>query len=392
MGQKSLPSLLAALSQSINWANRYAGLLFFAGLMGVIFKQWRLWQADKKRLAEIQPPKPRPALEDWPCLPQVSALVAAWNEADHIQAHIKSFRALRYPHKQLVLVVGGSDGTFELASRLAGPGVQVMEQNPGEGKQAALRRGLERINGEIVYLTDADCCLDDESFEQVIYPISAGLELAVSGRFAPLVEQRCQPFVQMQWCIDNYGRSRAGNYIQGLIGRNAAVKRNLLAETGDFSYSAKIGTDYLLACQILAVGKQIRYCHNSVVATEFHSEFGGYKRQQTRWLRNILIHGIDFGVQDQVLGVFCQMISGFIFIILTGLSLLFNGLLLVSWALLIVFAWLSRVRYLWFGVHSLNVQIDRRTYILSLYYFLLDQCMLLSALFSWFDGRHRLRW
>ena len=376
----------------MNWANRYAGLLFFVGLIGVMFQQWRLWQADKKRLAEIQPPKPQPRLGDWPRLPQVSALVAAWNEADHIQAHIESFRALHYPNKQLVLVVGGSDGTFELASQLAGPDVLVMEQKPEEGKQAALRRGLVCINGEIIYLTDADCRLDDESFEQVIYPISAGLERAVSGRFAPLVEQRCRPFVQMQWCIDNYGRSRAGSYIQGLIGRNAAVKRDLLAETGDFSRSAKIGTDYLLARQILAVGKQIMYCHNSVVETEFHSEFGGYQRQQTRWLRNILLHGKDFGVQDQVLGVFCQMISGFIFIILTGLSLLFNELLLVSWALLIVFAWLSRVRYLWFGVHSLSIQIDRRTYLLSLYYFLMDQCVLVSALFSWFDGRHRLIW
>jgi glycosyltransferase involved in cell wall biosynthesis len=322
----------------------------------------------------------------------VSALVAAWNEAEHIQGHIESFLKLRYPHKQLVLVAGGEDGTFELAQRYAGEQVIVLRQEPGEGKQRALRRGLGKLSGEIVYLTDADCLLDDESFERVLYPIVIEQEEAVGGRFAPLTDQRTHPFVQMQWCIDNYGRSWMGDYMQGLVGRNAALTRGLLAKTGDFSRQVQIGTDYVLARQILGTGRRIAYRHHSMVITDFHTTFQAYMQQQTRWLRNILIHGIDFGAQDQVQAALLQCISGVLFGVMTAGALLCRGAGAAGWVVLVIYAWLGRVRYLRFGQQSLNLRIKRRTYLLAPFYFLLDQWMLANAFFTWLIKSKRLMW
>jgi len=62
----------------------------------------------------------------------------------------------------------GEDGTFKLASRHVGPQVKVLRQAPGEGKQRALARAFDETRGEVIFFTDADCLLADETFERTI--------------------------------------------------------------------------------------------------------------------------------------------------------------------------------------------------------------------------------
>src|SRR5207247_1198210 len=115
-------------------------------------------------------------------------LVAAWNEAAGIARHVQSVLALRYPDLDFVLCAGGPDGTCEQARlAMSGRGT-LLEQAPGEGKQRALRRCLAASTGDIVYLTDADCVLDDQSFERVIARIVDG-DPAATGRCCPYPEE-----------------------------------------------------------------------------------------------------------------------------------------------------------------------------------------------------------
>ena len=145
-----------------------------------------------------QEPEPLPPPVDWPALPPVSILVAAWNEAARIDGHIESFRALRYPRKELVLCAGGDDGTYERACRHAGPAVIVLRQEPGEGKQRALARAFAETRGEIIFLTDADCLLTDEAFERTLRPVAIGEEQAATGGLRPLDGQLGDSFVFAQ--------------------------------------------------------------------------------------------------------------------------------------------------------------------------------------------------
>ena len=125
-----------------------------------------------------------PPLDAWPELPLVSVLVAAWNEAAHINRHIESFLALRYPNKELVLCAGGNDGTLDLAYACAGPQVELLPQAPGEGKQRALARSFHQARGEVIFLTDADCELADEPFERTLWPVIGYGEQVATGKMA----------------------------------------------------------------------------------------------------------------------------------------------------------------------------------------------------------------
>ena len=118
--------------------------------------------------------------------PLVSLLVAAWNEEHNIHPFLNSFLKLAYSNKELILIAGGDDKTYARASSLEHPQIILLEQQKGEGKFRALKRGLNLAKGSIIYLTDADCRLTTEVFFSVVEPIIKEKESIVTGRFRPL--------------------------------------------------------------------------------------------------------------------------------------------------------------------------------------------------------------
>jgi cellulose synthase/poly-beta-1,6-N-acetylglucosamine synthase-like glycosyltransferase len=256
------------------WLDARAGWLFLAGLGIVAAWNWRRWRRDRALAMRLRGQKPAPVRLK--STPKVSMLVAAWNEADMIREHIESFLRVRYPNKELILCAGGQDGTYEIALQYAGGQVVVLEQRAGEGKQCALQRCFERATGEMVFLTDADCLLDDESFTRTIAPLLGDSECVTTGMSRPLQGQQDRPFVIYQWCVDTYAAAKHGKYVSGIKGTNCAIRREALEAIGGFQIEAHTGTDYHLSKRLLSAGYKIRYVPNSINETEY---------SQTRFFR-----------------------------------------------------------------------------------------------------------
>jgi cellulose synthase/poly-beta-1,6-N-acetylglucosamine synthase-like glycosyltransferase len=344
----------------MSWANRHAGKLLLLGLAGVAAYNWRQWQRDKALLAARAQPTPLPDWETWPKRPKVSMLVAAWNEADLIEEHIRSFLGLCYLNKEMILCAGGSDGTYDLARRRAGERLKVLEQYPGEGKQGALQRCLEQAGGEIVFLTDADCLLDDESFFRTIAPIVQEGEDVTSGMSRPLDRQLGNPYVVHQWCTDTYAAEKQPMYIGGLKGANCALRRAALEAVGGFRAPVRTGTDYHLAKRLLAHGYRIRRVGESVNRTEYSETFSSYVRRQSRWLRNLMVHGTQFAVRQEVWAALRTPFVGLamLFFPLTFLAL--GAAAAVGWGLLLVHSLAAKVRYFAFTQVRHQVTLSKR--------------------------------
>lgn len=91
--------------------------------------------------------------------PRVSIIVPARDEADVVEACLRSLAALDYPDFEVVLVDGGStDGTLEKARAI--PGVRVVEEPPlppgWVGKSWACHTGAAQATGAYLLFTDAD--------------------------------------------------------------------------------------------------------------------------------------------------------------------------------------------------------------------------------------------
>lgn len=327
--------------------DRLALPLGIVGLAAVAAYNWRQWQRDKEQLAQLGPAPPLPPLEEWPQLPLISVLVAAWNEAQCIERHIESFLGLSYPNKELVLCAGGTDGTLGFTKKYESTSVRILEQLPGEGKQRALEKALPVALGDLIYLTDADCILNDDVFERTVWPIVAGDGVAVTGTSRPIYESTNDPFVHYQWTPQRYRElTDTSSESQGLLGRNCAVTRSVLTEAWSANYTIPTGTDYYLALRIRQLGHAIQRVQASNIESQYPTTVAAYIRQRSRWLRNLFILGYRFRDNSQVYHAMQAMLTGVAFLLMPLLPIFVGYLGLWIWAVAWLFVGLTRFRYI----------------------------------------------
>src|ERR671912_155536 len=103
--------------------------------------------------------------------PLLSVVMPAYNERDTIEEIIR--RVLAVPIRTQLIVVddGSSDGTRDI--------LQLQPRNAGKG--AALRRGFEVVQGDLVVIQDADLEYSPEEFPQLIELICQGRADVVYG-------------------------------------------------------------------------------------------------------------------------------------------------------------------------------------------------------------------
>lgn len=366
----------------------YVNLLVFAGLTaGVAAVQGMRWSRDRR----LRPPECHGGVALPPHPPKVSLLVAAWNEAALLPRHLESFKRLRYPNRELVLCAGGTDGTYALAAASRSEYVVVLEQRPGEGKQRALRQCFEHATGDLFFLTDADCELDDESFEATLAPLLHDGARAVTGGSRPLDRQMKSPFVMQQWYIDRYVRAHWGRTTDGILGRNAAFTRDAIEASGSFQYEAPTGTDYVMAKRLREAGVTILHAPTSQVASEHASDFGTYRKQQSRWLRNVVLHGIRFRVYGEAARGLAPSVLGMVMIVGTPVAVwagpLSTALAAAAW----LFVILNRVRYVRTGERLTGTSLGAPYWQIPLFV-LIDFAVWALVLFDYPVKAIRTRW
>lgn len=103
--------------------------------------------------------------------PNVSLLIAAYNEENVIQQKIENSLLLDYPKEKLEIILildGCTDRTKQIAERYIDRGIKIIEQKPRKGKMAALNLTVPQARGEIIVFTDADIILDTKAIKYLI--------------------------------------------------------------------------------------------------------------------------------------------------------------------------------------------------------------------------------
>jgi cellulose synthase/poly-beta-1,6-N-acetylglucosamine synthase-like glycosyltransferase len=318
-------------------------------------------------------------------LPPFSALVAAWNEGDGLEAHLSSFLALDWPGAELILCAGGSDGWYERAKKFAGPRVMLLEQKPGMGKQAALRECYPHARHNLIFLTDADCLFDKAALEKLFEPLITGKYRVATGGSYPLPRQQDKALVQYQGARDVYYNAHRQGDADGLLGRNIAITRSCLEQIGRFDAVVHTGTDYRMSLELQQAKIPIALVKGSEIASAYPETAQHYLRQQRRWIKNLVIHQ-----SQDTRSIYMAAILAALFC----LSPLF--LLLPGWfKLLVLPIWLRPFAARWRDLRfagGRGLRIGLASYLLVPYYTLLDQLAVLGAIKDLFSVGSRERW
>jgi len=314
------------------------------GLVAIVARHACEWRQDRRaglRLLAVRETPPPPLRRT----PRVSILVAAWNEAAYILPHLQSVQALTYPDLEYILCAGGADGTYDLAKRHMGEGMVLLQQQPGEGKQGALRRCLRGATGEIVFLTDADTVLDAQTFSRTLAPVLNEDEAVAGGVARPMAPDRAAfPLVTFLYGRESYLAAGTWAHRPTLLGRNAAVRRDALEAAGRFDADAWTGTDYRLGRDLKRHGFRVRFIPESAVATVYHSDPLRYARYRSRCMRTAFRHGVPTGDWRGVWDALSAVLAGLV--VLTAPIVLLRGRFFLSaaWAWMLAFALCRDVR------------------------------------------------
>jgi len=128
--------------------------------------------------------RPRPAPPEPGEWPTVDVLIAAYNEARHIESKLRNTLALDYPPDRLNVTVvtdGSTDSTPQLVVALGNDRVRLLHQPERQGKSAALRRALPYLRGQVILFTDANCLLPPEALRAMVRHLSDPHVGGVSG-------------------------------------------------------------------------------------------------------------------------------------------------------------------------------------------------------------------
>lgn len=118
-------------------------------------------------------------------LPTVTVMIAAFNEARHIEATVRNKLAADYPADRLQVVVisdGSEDGTDAIVQGIADPRVRLVRQEPRAGKTSALNLAMPGVGSEVVVFSDANSLYGPDTITNLVASLADPAVGYVTGR------------------------------------------------------------------------------------------------------------------------------------------------------------------------------------------------------------------
>jgi cellulose synthase/poly-beta-1,6-N-acetylglucosamine synthase-like glycosyltransferase len=129
--------------------------------------------------------RPRPVRADASQKPTVTVLIAAYNEAASIEDTVRNKLDQDYPAEKLnVIVVSdeSDDGTDEIVRGIDDPRVELVRQQPRQGKTSGLNLIAPRATGEVLVFSDANSCYAPDTVGELVKPLADPEVGYVTGR------------------------------------------------------------------------------------------------------------------------------------------------------------------------------------------------------------------
>lgn len=228
--------------------------------------------------------KSKKVLINGDALPDVTLLVAAWNEEDFIEEKILNSFSLNYPKEKLKFLFvsdGSNDKTPDIIRKYSN--IKLIHCDERKGKTAAVNRAMKRVSTEIVVFSDANALLNRDAIIEIVKHYSDVTVGCVSGEKRVSVPESAQASSAgeglywkyesklKQWDAELYSAA-------GAAGELFSIRTELYTQTEEDT----ILDDFIISLRIVEKGFKIAYEPNAY-AIENSSD--GIKEELKRKIR-----------------------------------------------------------------------------------------------------------
>lgn len=211
-------------------------------------------------------------------LPEVTLVIAAYNEEDIVDLKMKNCKALKYPPGRLHflwITDGSTDRTNEKLA--AYPEATVCHQPERKGKTAALNRGMQFVKTPFTVFTDANTMLNEEAILEIMAPFSNPKVGCVAGEKRIMVHAKDNASAGGEGFYWKY-ESKLKAWDSRLYSAVGAAGELYAIRTGLFEKLPEdtLLDDFMLSMKIAFQGYKIAYCDTAYAledsSTDMHNE------------------------------------------------------------------------------------------------------------------------
>ena len=206
----------------------------------------------------------KPENDQWP---EVSLLIAAYNEKDWIVEKVKNCLELDYPKDKLNIIFvtdGSDDGTPLILQKYHDQGINVLHQPQRAGKIAAINRAMKYVKNPVCVFTDANTLLNKESIKEIVkhYQDDKVGALAGEKRIARQKNEKAATAGEgIYWKYESFLKKSDSEFysVVGAAGELFSVRTELFQEVE----SDTLLDDFIISLRIAAQGYTVKYEPNA---------------------------------------------------------------------------------------------------------------------------------
>ena len=237
-----------------------------------------------------------PAIEDQKN-PEVTILIAAFNEGIAIDSTLEGIRKQNYLGPMRVIVVddGSTDNTSDVvrSKQATNQNIELISLTKNGGKAAALNQGLKISKSAIVISVDADSYLHVDAIKNLVGRfISDPLNTkAVAGEIL-IRNSRTNWITKAQewdYFLGIASIKRIQSLFQGTLvaqGAFSLYDRNALNEVG--GWPEMVGEDIVLTWKLLLAGYRVGHAEDAIAFTNCPETLKAFIKQRQRWSRGLI--------------------------------------------------------------------------------------------------------
>lgn len=198
-------------------------------------------------------------------LPEVTLLIAAYNEERIVDDKMANCAELNYPAEKLKIVWITDGSTDKTNEKLASySNVLVYFESKRGGKTAALNRAMKLVNTDIVIFTDANTMLNQDAIKEIVLAFFNPEVGCVAGEKRIALDNTGNISSHGEGAYWRYESALKDldsrlNTAVGAAGELFAVRKNLY----EYVEEDTLLDDFVISMRIAQKGFKIRYCKNA---------------------------------------------------------------------------------------------------------------------------------